>query len=345
MAAWPALLRGLLAGEDLAPADAKGAIAAVLAGDATPAQMAAFLVALRAKGVTAPELAAMVEAMEEAAERVSVPDGLDPVDTCGTGGSPQRREACFNVGTVTALVAAGAGAVVCKHGGRAATATSSSADCLAELGVEVELPAAGVERCLREVGMAFCFAPVFHPAMRHAAPVRRELGIPTVFNLLGPLSNPAGVRRQVLGVADPALAETLAEVLRARGAVRAMVVTGGDGLDELTTTTTSTVIEVREGEVERRAVDPASLGLPLASPDRLRGGDAAANAGIARRVLAGEPGPHRDIVLLNAAAAIVVAGLADDLAAALPRAAESIDSGAAAGVLDRLVAVSRAPEP
>jgi anthranilate phosphoribosyltransferase len=264
------------------------------------------------------------------------------VDTCGTGGSAPRRDACFNVGTLTALIATGAGAAVCKHGGRAATATSSSADLLAGLGVAIELGPVGVARCLSEVGMAFCFAPRFHPAMRHAGPVRRELGIPTVFNLLGPLSNPSGLRRQVLGVADATLAPTLAAVLASRGAERAMVVRGHDGLDELTTTAPSTVVEVRDGELRTYEVDPARLGLAPAGLADIRGGDPADNVAIARRVLAGARGAHRDLVALNAAAALVVAGTADDLVDGLERAFAAIDDGDAAAVLDRLVTVSAA---
>jgi anthranilate phosphoribosyltransferase len=246
------------------------------------------------------------------------------------------------VGTLSAIVATGAGATVCKHGGRAATSTSSSADLLASLGVATELGPRGVVRCLEEVGMAFCFAPRFHPAMRHAGPVRRELGVPTVFNLLGPLSNPSGLRRQVLGVADAGLAPTLAAVLAARGAERAMVVRGHDGFDELTTTTTSTVVEVRDGAVRTFEVDPSALGLAPATLGDLRGGDPAVNVGLAHRVLGGEVGPYREIVGLNAGAALVVAGIADDLGDGLERAFASIDSGAAATVLERLVAVSNA---
>ncbi|MBW8827234.1 MAG: anthranilate phosphoribosyltransferase [Acidobacteria bacterium] len=338
---WPAILRRLVAGEDLPGDHAAAALADVLAGEATPAQIAGFVIGLRAKGETVEELTAMVGAMLAAAERVSLPAGIHAIDTCGTGGSAPRQEACFNVGTLTAVIAAGAGAVVCKHGGRAATATSSSADCLAGLGVATELGPAGVERCIAEVGMAFCFAPRYHPAMRHAAPVRRELGVPTVFNLLGPLSNPSGLRRQVLGVGDPARAQRLAEVLLARGAVRAMVVSGHDGLDELTTTTTSTVVEVRDGTIRSYELDPLSLGLPRASLSDLRGGDAAANVALAGEVLAGKPGAHRDIVVLNAAAALVVAGVVDELTDGIEASAASIDGGSAAGVLERLVAVSQ----
>jgi anthranilate phosphoribosyltransferase len=339
---WPAILRRLVAGFDLEPEEAAAALTDVLAGTATPGQTGAFIVGLRAKGETVDELSAMVGAMLDAAERVTVPVGLDPIDTCGTGGSVQRREACFNASTLAALVAAGGGATVCKHGGRAATATSSSAGLLEALGVAAELGPTGVARCLDEVGMAFCFAPRFHPAMRHAAPVRRELGIPTVFNLLGPMSNPAGVRRQVLGVADPLYARTLAAVLKARGAVHVMVVSGHDGLDELTTTTTSTMVEVRGDDFIVDEVDPETLGMRLADPAELRCGDTAANADAARRVLDGEAGARRDIVLLNAAAGLVVAGVAGDLAGGVEMAADSIDSGKAAGVLDQLVAVSQA---
>jgi anthranilate phosphoribosyltransferase len=341
---WSPVLRRLLDGDDLTGDEAAAALADVLAGEASAAQIAAFVVALRAKGETVDELVGMVGAMLAAAERVSLPEGCDPIDTCGTGGSAPRREACFNVGTLTALVATGAGAVVCKHGGRAATATSSSADLLAGLGVSIELGPAGVLRCLDEVGMAFCFAPRYHPAMRHAAPVRKEIGVPTVFNLLGPLSNPSGLHRQVLGVADAGLAPTLAAVLAGRGAERAMVVRGHDGLDELTTTTSSTVFEVRDGEIRSFELDPAGLGLARATPGDIRGGDPAANVALAHRVLGGERGAHREVVALNAAAALVVGGLADDLRSGLERAFAAIDSGAAAGVLERLAAVSQAAE-
>jgi anthranilate phosphoribosyltransferase len=341
---WSPVLRRLLDGDDLTGDEAAAALADVLAGEASAAQIAAFVVALRAKGETVDELVGMVGAMLAAAERVSLPEGCDPIDTCGTGGSAPRREACFNVGTLTALVATGAGVVVCKHGGRAATATSSSADLLAGLGVSIELGPAGVLRCLDEVGMAFCFAPRYHPAMRHAAPVRKEIGVPTVFNLLGPLSNPSGLHRQVLGVADAGLAPTLAAVLAGRGAERAMVVRGHDGLDELTTTTSSTVFEVRDGEIRSFELDPAGLGLARATPGDIRGGDPAANVALAHRVLGGERGAHREVVALNAAAALVVGGLADDLRSGLERAFAAIDSGAAAGVLERLAAVSQAAE-
>jgi anthranilate phosphoribosyltransferase len=338
---WPAVLRTLLAGDDL-PADlVRAAFIDVLNGDATHAQIAAFAVGLRAKGETVDELSGLLDAMLELATRVTLPDGVDALDTCGTGGSTARRTACFNVSTLTALVVAGAGGAVCKHGGRAATATSSSGDLLDALGVAIDLGPDGVARCVTEAGFGFCFAPRYHPAMRHAAPVRRELGVPTLFNVLGPLSNPAGVRRQVLGVSDAKLALKMIGVLETRGAVRAMVVHGHDGLDELTTTTTSTVLELRDGEIRTSTVDPADLGIEYADPASLEGGDVGRNVELSTQVLGGEKGPHRDIVLLNAAAGLVVAGVADDLAEGYDAACESVDSGAAADVLGRVAAVSQ----
>jgi anthranilate phosphoribosyltransferase len=237
---------------------------------------------------------------------------------------------------------AGAGAKVLKHGGRAASATSSSADLLTALGVQVELGPEDVVRCVEQSGMGFCFAPRFHPAMRHAAPTRRELGAPTVFNFIAPLSNPARPRRQVLGVSDPGLGEKMLAVLQANGATRAMVVYGHDGLDELTTTTTSTVLELHDGKVSSAVIDPSALGLARATAKELQGGDAAANAAVAARVLAGEQGPHRDIVVLNAAAGIIVAGLESDWRGAVLRAQGALDGGQAQGALEALVTASQA---
>ncbi|MEA3019592.1 MAG: anthranilate phosphoribosyltransferase, partial [Actinomycetota bacterium] len=324
------------------------ALADILDGTATPAQMAGFIVGLRQKGETVEELSGMIEAMLAAAERVTLPDGMIAVDTCGTGGSPSRSQACFNVSTIAGLVIAGAGAKVCKHGGRAASATSSSGDLLEALGVVIELGPAGVAACVVEAGFGFCFAPRYHPGMRHAGPVRRELGVPTTFNFLGPLANPAGVTRQVLGVSDPQMATRMIGVLQARGADRALVVYGHDGLDELTTTTTSTVHELRDGEVRTYAVDPADLGIEHVDASALLGGDAARNLELATSVLAGDRGAHRDIVLLNAAAGLVAAGVVDELADGYEAAAASIDGGAATAVLERAVTVSqraKAAEP
>jgi anthranilate phosphoribosyltransferase len=339
---WPGVLRRLLARDDLTSAEAGAVLGEILAGEATPSQLAAFLIAMRMKGETTEELAGMVDAMLGAAEAVALPAGIDPVDTCGTGGSPTRRVAAFNVSTIASFVIAGAGGTVCKHGGRTATATSSSADLLEALGVAVELGPDGVVRCLEAAGMGFCFAPRFHPAMRHAGPTRRELGVPTMFNFLGPLSNPARVRRQVLGVSDPAMAEKAAGVLLARGAERALVVHGDDGLDELTTLTTSSVIELRDGELRRYSVDPRELGVHHDDPSALRGGDVGVNVDLTRRVLDGERIGQRDVVLLNAAAGLVAAGVVDDLADGIAAGAAALDDGRAATVLEKLVETSKA---
>ena len=339
---WPTVLRALVAGEDLTATQAAAALAEVLEGAATPAQTAALVIGLRCKGETVEEMTGLIEAMLGAAVQVRLPEGLEPVDTCGTGGAPSRRTSALNVSTMAALVIAGAGVPVCKHGGRAATATSSSADLLEALGVAIELGAGGVARCVTDVGMGFCFAPRFHAAMRHAGPVRRELGVPTVFNFLGPLANPAGVRRQVVGVSDPRMATTMVGVLRGKGAARAMVVSGHDGLDELTTTTTSSVLELRDGEIRSYTVDPLELGLARAEPADLAGGDAATNAAILGELLGGATGPRRDIVVLNAAAGLLVGGMVDDLAAGVEAAQASLDDGRAGAVLSRLVATSQA---
>jgi anthranilate phosphoribosyltransferase len=344
MSSWPGVLSTLLAGEALSSADAAWAMAQVMDGEASPAQVAGFAVALRAKGETAEEVGGLVASMLERAARISV-DG-PAVDTCGTGGD---RSHTVNISTMAAIVVAGAGTTVVKHGNRAASSTCGSADLLEALGVVIDLPPAAVEECIRRVGIGFCFAPVFHPALRHAAQARRDLGVATVFNFLGPLTNPAQPGAQAVGVADPRMAPVLAGVLAARGA-SALVFRGDDGLDELTTSTTSHVWRVGGGEVVEDSVDPAALGIARSSGDDLRGGDADTNAKVARAVLAGERGPVRDAVLLNAAAALAaVAGgagnLHDRLRAGLERAAESVDSGAAAAALDRWVAASESLRP
>lgn len=324
-------------------ADEAGAVLGdILAGDAGMAQVAAFVTALRLRGETIEEMTGLVRAMAAHAEVVplaaEVVDRL--VDTCGTGGD---RRHSINVSTMAALIVAGAGVPVCKHGGRAASSASGSADVLESLGVVIDLGPAGVARCVTEAGMGFAFAPRFHPAMRHVGPVRRELGVATVFNFLGPLANPARARRQVIGVADPAMAEKMAGALAANGALSAMVVWGHDGLDELSTLGRSSVLALGpEGQMRRFEVDPTELGLAPASLADLVGGDPRFNADVVRRVLDGERGPHRDIVALNAAAGLVVAGRADRLADGLELAMSSLDGGSAAGVLDRLVQVSAA---
>jgi anthranilate phosphoribosyltransferase len=335
---WPVILGHLMERVALSREQAHSAMAEILDGAATPAQIAAFIVALRMKGETVDELVGMVDAMLAASTRVEIDTDGPVVDIVGTGGD---RAHTINVSTISALVVAGAGARVCKHGGQAASSACGSADLLEELGVAIMLGPQGVARCVEEAGMGFCVAPRYHPAMRHAGPSRRDLGIPTAFNILGPLSNPGRVRRYLLGVADERMAEGMAGVLQANGAVRALIVHGGDGLDELTTTGPSNVIEVRDGAVTTWRVDPAEFGLRRADREDLVGGDAHLNADQARRVLAGEHGPHRDIIGLNAGAALIAAGLADDLPSGMEAALASIDSGAAVAALAKLVEVSQ----
>ena len=334
---WPGVLGRLMAREDLSVDEAAGAMGQVLMGQATHAQLAALATALRMKGETVNEMTGLVRAYHEHAEPLEVQGDL--VDTCGTGGD---RSHSVNVSTISALVVAGAGGRVCKHGNRAASSAAGSADVLEALGVVIDLGPQGVIRCIEEAGMGFCYAPRFHPAMRFAIPVRRELGIATVFNFLGPLANPAHARHQVVGVSDPRMVDRMLGVLQANGARRAMVVHGADGLDELSTTGSSEVLQLFEdGTTSRSTVDPIELGFKPATLEDLRGGDAVANANALRRVLDGENGPHRDITLLNAAAGLVVAGLAVDLAEGIAKAAVAIDEGLAARALDRLVAVSQ----
>lgn len=335
---WPSVLGRLIRGEDLTAAEARAALVEILSGDASPVQMASFLIALRQKGETVEEISALARTALEFAAPLHIPGDL--VDTSGTGGD---RSHTINVSTIAAVVVAGAGAKVCKHGNRAVSSASGSADLLEALGVAIDLGPDGVKRCVDEAGMGFCFAPRFHAALRHAGPVRRELGVATVFNFLGPLTNPGRARRQVVGVSDPSLSERILGVLAANGAESAMVVWGHDGLDELSVTGPSSALWlVGGGDVRRMVVDPAGLGLPLADPAALKGADATTNALAARRILDGEPGPKRDFVILNAAAGVVVAGLASDLAEGLEVARAAIDDGRAAHVLDRLVAVSQA---
>jgi anthranilate phosphoribosyltransferase len=335
------VLGRLAAGTDLSATEAGAALGEVLQGNATPAQIAALVFGLRCKGETVEEMTGLVGAMLAAAERVTVSSELSErlVDTCGTGGD---RSGTINVSTIAALVVAGAGVPVCKHGGRAASSRAGSADVLDALGVRIELGPEGVARCIERAGIGFCFAPRYHPAMRHAIPVRRELGVPTAFNFLGPLANPARVRRQVLGVGDAAMAPKMARVLAAGGSLHAVVVHGDDGLDELSTTGPSTMYHWRSGrDLQKVTVDPGAYGLAPARLSELQGGDAATNARLTRRVLDGSPGAQRDIVLLNAAAGLMVAGVAADLAEGLGLAAASIDEGRAAASLERLVEVSQ----
>ena len=344
---WPSVLGRLADGADLGAAEAGTAMTDVLEGNATPAQIAAFVFGLRCKGETVEEMTGLVAAMLAASEPVPVEADLAGrlVDTCGTGGD---RSGTINVSTIAALVVAGAGVPVCKHGGRAASSRAGSADVLEALGVVIDLGPRGVARCVREAGIGFCFAPRYHPAMRHAIPIRRELGVPTAFNFLGPLANPARVRRQVVGVGDPAMASKMVRVLAAGGADHVLVVHGADGLDELSTTGPSTLHEFRReehgpaaGRFEVTELDATQLGLRRSSVEELRGGDATTNAELARRVLAGDAGAQRDIVVLNAAAGLVVGGRCPDLAAGVELASQVIDDGRAAGCLERLVSVSQ----
>ena len=337
------MLTGLLVGTSLTAGQAEVVLGQVLAGQAAPSQIAALAVALRAKGESVEEMTGFVRAMAAHAVPLGLPDGTDIIDTCGTGGDRLRS---INVSTIAALVVAATGAKVCKHGGRASSSAVGAADVLEALGVVADLGPNGVARCIDEVGMGFCFAPRFHPAMRYAAPVRRELGIPTVFNYLGPLANPGRARYQVVGVSNPAMADKMLGVLAANGARRAMIVYGDDGLDELSTTGPSTVHElvaVADGRYEttRYRVDPADLGFARAAIEDLRGGDADFNAEAIRRVIAGDASPHRDIAVLNAAAALTVIGRSADLVSGVSLASAVIDDGRATRVLDALVRVSQ----
>jgi anthranilate phosphoribosyltransferase len=338
---WPSLLSAALGGRDLDAGDTAWAMDQVMTESATPVQVAGLVVALRAKGETAGEVAGFVTAMLSHAERFEVAGPA--VDTCGTGGD---RAHTVNISTMAALVVAGAGATVVKHGNRAASSACGSADLLEELGVVVDLAPELVARTVAEVGIGFCFAPRFHPAFRHAAGPRRELGVATVFNFLGPLTNPAQPPAQAVGVPDARMAAVMAQVLADRG-TSALVFRGDDGLDELTTTTTSHVWRVGDGRVEETSLDPTALGLARSLPNSLRGADAGYNAAVARALLDGAPGAVRDAVLLNAAAALVALdgehaiSLEEALAPALERAAESVDSGAARQTLERWVTATQ----
>ena len=331
-------LERLLDGHDLARDEAREAMGAIMAGEATPAQIGGFLVALRLKGETPDEIAGFAEAIRSHVLAVT-PRRDDLVDTAGTGGDGQ---ATINISTAAALVAAAAGAAVAKHGNRAVSSASGSADVLEALGFTLELPTERIERSIDELGFGFLFAPTHHPGFRHAAAVRRELATRTVFNVLGPLTNPAGARAQVVGVYDPALVRTIAEVLARLGARRAFVVHGFGGIDELSPAGPNLVCEVVDGDVREREVDPQALGLAPCAPDELRGGSPGENASVIRAVFSGaERGAKRDAILLNAAGAIAAAGQAEDLRDGLELARRTVDSGAAAERLEALVAFSR----
>ncbi|MGW0733291.1 anthranilate phosphoribosyltransferase [Streptomyces sp. NPDC002851] len=337
---WPALLNGLLEGRDLSADDTAWAMDLIMRGQATDAQIAGFAVALRAKGETVDEITGLVRAMYEHAHVIDVPG--PSVDIVGTGGDGAKT---VNISTMAAIVIAGTGAKVVKHGNRAASSASGASDVLEKLGVNLELALPRVAEVAEEAGITFCFAVKFHPALRHVAAARGQLGIRTTFNVLGPLTNPAKVKAQAVGVADPRMAPIVAGVLAERGN-SSLVFRGDDGLDELTTTATSRVWVVRDGKVTEESFDPRDVGLDLVPVEALRGADATYNADVALRLLDGETGPVRDAVVLNAAAALVALEptgkpLTEQIRGAMDRAAESIDSGAAKGVLERWVAASR----
>jgi anthranilate phosphoribosyltransferase len=338
---WAGVLSTLLERRDLTAPDAAWAMGQVVRGEATTAQVAGFLIALRAKGETAAEIRGLADALRGHATKITIPGTT--VDIAGTGGD---RTGAVNISTMAAIVAAAAGVTVVKHGGRAvSSSTSGSADVLEHLGVPLDTTPEQAARTAAEAGITFVFAPRFNPGLHGVAAVRRELAVPTAFNILGPLINPADPRHQVVGVADPRMVPVIAEVLAARGG-SALVVRGDDGLDKLTTVTTSQVWVVRDGAATATMLDPRRLGLPRVEPRALRGGGAAGNAGVVRSVLGGGRGPIRDVVLLNAAAALVavdpsVPALLDRLAAAMARCAEAVDTGAARATLDRWIAAAR----
>ncbi|MFB7861849.1 MULTISPECIES: anthranilate phosphoribosyltransferase [unclassified Streptomyces] len=338
---WPGVLNALLGRQDLSSEATAWAMDTIMSGEATDAQIAGFAVALRAKGETVEELTGLVRAMYAHANLIEVPG--PSVDIVGTGGDGAKT---VNISTMSAIVVAGTGAKVVKHGNRAASSASGASDVLEKLGVNLELTPRRVVEVAEEAGVTFCFAVKFHPALRHVAAARGQLGVRTVFNFLGPLTNPARVRAQATGVADARMAPIMAGVLAERGS-SALVFRGDDGLDELTTTATSTVWVVRDGTVREERFDPRDVGIDLVPVEALRGADASYNADVARRLLAGETGPVRDAVLLNSAAALTAlepgeGTLAEQLRAGMAKAAEAIDSGAARRALDRWVAASNA---
>jgi anthranilate phosphoribosyltransferase len=326
------------AGDHLTADHASAVLSEIMEGRTDPVQTGAFLIALRAKGETVPELVGLARTMRGLAAPVAT-RRHDLVDTCGTGGGPST----FNISTTAAFVAAGAGCAIAKHGNRSNTSRCGSADLLEALGVNVEIEPGQVGRCIDEVGFGFMFAPRHHAAMKHVVPARKALGVRTIFNFLGPLTNPAGANRQLLGVADRRYQETIAEALVTLGSVRALVVSAEDGLDELSLSARTRVIEVVDGRTAEWFVEPGRFGLAPVALDSVAGGAPEENAAVTRSVLAGEPGPHRDLVVLNAAAAIYVGGIAPDLEQGIAKATEAIDSGAAADVLERLKAAAVAP--
>ncbi|MEN8239297.1 MAG: anthranilate phosphoribosyltransferase [Actinomycetota bacterium] len=331
---WPDVLGPLTCGEDIGRHRAAAAVGEIMAGEATPAQMGAFLAAMRTKGESADEMAGMVDAMMDAAVTVDIPGAVDIVGTGGDGFGT------FNISTTAAFIAAGAGVKVAKHGNRAASSMTGSADLLEALGVDLELGPDDVAAMIDETGFGFFYAPRYHPAMRHVGQARRELGVRTVFNFLGPLCNPAGARMAV-GTSEASMARLMIGVLEARGVDRGFVVHGEDGLDEMTTTAPTRIFRLLDGEITEAEFTPEDFGVERASISDLIGGDAEQNVAITRSILNGVRGPRRDIALVNAAPAIVLADLADGFVEAMQLATESVDSGAAAAVLDRVIAFNK----
>ena len=329
------IIHKVATGATLDVAEMRSALEIMTAGQASPAQMGAFLMALRVRGETVEEITGAAELMRSKMTRVEAP--TDTVDIVGTGGDSHGT---YNVSTCASLVAAGAGLHIGKHGNRAVSSVSGASDVLAALGVKLDVPPPVITDCIMKAGVGFMWAPMHHSAMKHWAPVRAELGIRNIFNLLGPISNPAGVRRQVVGVFSWQWVEPIAQVLKKLGAEHVWVVHGHDGLDELTTTGATDVAELKDGKIEVFEVTPADAGLPPAKLSDLKGGDAAFNAAAIRDVLAGKPGPFRDIVLLNTAAALIVGGKVATLKEGVALAAQSIETGAAQRALERLVAIS-----
>jgi len=332
------VLGSLVAGVDLTPAQTRSALTSILEGEATDAQIAGFIVALGMKGGSVPELSGLVDAMLAAAAPLDLPEGV--IDIVGSGGAPTRRRHALSVSTMAAVVAAAAGAKVCKHGSVRASSSAGSFDTLQALGVNIDLDGGSVRRCVDEVGIGFAFAKAFHAAMRHAGPVRSELGVPTTFNFLGPLSHPGRVTRQVVGTSDAVMQPRMAGVLASRGSVHALVVRGDDGLDEITTTDVSRAYEVRDGEVVRVfEIDPVELGIRRVHREDLAGGTPEDNARITKAIFGGhDTGARHDIVALNAGAGLYVAGLVDDLATGFAACRAAIADGRAAATLDALVA-------
>ena len=332
---WAAVLHGLVRGEDMTRDQARYVVSSVLAGEASDAQIAGFLVAMASKGESTEEILGMRDAMFDVSLPLPLP--ADAIDIVGVGGAPRRRVAAFNVSTIASIVAAAAGAVVCKHGNRRASSTSGSFDLLEALGVNIEIGPDVVASGVESIGLGFAFARAYHPSMRHVGPTRAELGIPTVFNVLGPLAHPGRLTRQVVGVPDARRAEQIAGVVQDARVDLVWVVHGHDDLDELATSGPSEVIEIRGGTRRRFTVHPGKVGLDVVQQDAVQGGDAATNAALARSVLAGEVGPNRDVVVLNAGAGLVVASLVDELADGVALAQAAIDDGRAAAKLDQLV--------